>query len=190
MIRIPNLASRPLLNDRPVWLATAAALALGLLLLGLNLHLYFSATHVTERLEARKAELEAERNALVESITQKKAVLETVRWKKLNRRIERVNVALAEHRFSWLQLLRDLGETLPWQVRLVKVQPVVSEEGVRLKLVGEAQTSEAVLEFLQNLIDSPRFEKPLPRSEEPPEGGKSTVYGFTLGVRYLPEEGP
>ncbi len=189
MIRVPNLAARPLLNDRPVWIATAVALALGLLLLGLNLHLYFSATHVTERLQARKAELEAEKSELVDTIQREKAVLDTVRWKKLNRRLERINVALAEHRFSWLRLLRDLGETLPWQVRLVKVQPMVSETGVTLQISGEAQTSEAVLELLQNLIDSSRFEKPLPRSEESPEVGKGTAYGFTLTVQYLPEEG-
>jgi len=188
-MRVPNLSSRPLLNVRPVWLATAAALLLGLLLMGLNLHLYFSASHTTERLEARKAQLEAERKELADRIEQEKAVLKTVRWKKLNRRIERINLALAEHRFSWLGLLRDLGEVLPWQVRLVSVSPRPSEKGVALSLDGEAQTSEAVLEFLQNLIDSPRFANPLPRSEESPEGGKSTAYGFRLDVVYRPEEG-
>ena len=186
MRRLPNRASRPLLDERPVWLATAAALLIGLVLLGLNLHLYFSASQTTGRLEARKKALETERDALVERIEKEKVVLDTVRWKKLTRRVDRVNLALAEHRFSWIGLLHDVGEVLPWQVRLVKIAPRASENGLALQLVGEAQTSEAIIDLLQNLIDSPHFENPLPRSEESPEGGKATVYGFKIDVQYLP----
>lgn len=187
MTRLPNLASRPLLNVRPVWLASGAALVVGLVLLGLNLHLYFSATQVTERLEARQAALKAERAQLERRVRAEAEVLNGVRWKPLRKKVDVVNRVLAEHAFSWLGLLRDLGTALPWQVRLTRVSPTPGENGVDLVLEGEAQTSEAVLQFLQNLIDSPHFQDPLPRSEESPEGSGTTTYSFSLRVRYLPE---
>ena len=188
-MRLPNLAARPLLNLRPVWLASGLAFLLGLVLLALNLHLYFSATQVTRRLEAREAALRAERARLQEKVRAEVRVLDGVRWKPLGRKVAVVNGVLAEHAFSWLGLLRDLGTALPWQVRLTRVSPTPGENGVDLVVEGEAQTSEAVLEFLQNLIDSPRFQDPLPRSEESPEGSGNTTYSFSLRVRYLPEAG-
>lgn len=187
MMRLPNLASKPLMNSRPVWLTAGVALVVALALLALNLHLYFSATQTTERLVAQRAELEARRTELAAKVRTEAAALEKVQWKRLDRKVAAVNQVLGEHAFSWLGLLADLGATLPWQVRLTRVSPTAGEDGVDLILEGESRTSEAVLEFLQNLIDSPNFEKPLPRSEERPEGSLGIGYTFTLKVRYLPE---
>ncbi len=188
-MQLPNLASRPLMNSRPVWLTAGVAMVVALALLALNLHLYFSATQTTERLELQRAKLEAQRTELAARVSTEAAALERVQWKQLDRKVSAVNQVLGEHAFSWLGLLADLGETLPWQVRLTRVSPSAGEDGVDLALKGESRTSEAVLEFLQNLIDSPHFEKPLPRSEESPESASGTGYTFTLKVRYLPEAG-
>jgi len=187
---LPNLASDPLLNTRPVWLLTAAMVALAAGLLAVNLHLYFDAGHTTAELRERRAELEAERSRLLESVRADVERLDRVPWRKIRRRVAAYNRVLEQHAFSWTVLLADLGEALPRDVRLTRVSPKVEEGKVVLALGGVARSREAMLRFLENLIGDPRFAEPVPRSEETPEGAGAPGYLFSLRVRYRPGGSP
>jgi hypothetical protein len=57
---LPNLASRPLLNSRPVWLVTAVASFLALVFVLLNVHLYFYVGEAQEEQHAVRDQLVAE----------------------------------------------------------------------------------------------------------------------------------
>ena len=50
----PNLATRPFLNTRPVWLVTAAAGLATLILLGLNLRLFLVSNRALDEETARR----------------------------------------------------------------------------------------------------------------------------------------
>ena len=54
----PNLATRPFLNTRPVWLVTAAAGLAALILLALNLRLFFVANRSLDDEAARRTHTE------------------------------------------------------------------------------------------------------------------------------------
>jgi hypothetical protein len=51
-----------------------------------------------------------------------------------------------------------------------------------------ARTRDAMLEFLENLVNDPNFSQPTPRREEGPEESDVPGYTLALSVRYNPPE--
>lgn len=186
---LPSLASRPFLNTRPVWIVVASAAVLTVALVVANATLYFSSSEHLRAELARRSQAAEQDSDLTAALQRDGTALKQVQWKALGKRVGSLNEILRAHAFSWLDMLSDLGSVLPYGVRLAKISPRVSTEGVELSLAGVAQTRQAMLEFLQNLLDDPHFEKPLPTSENTPEASKSTGYEFRLTVQYLPDGG-
>jgi hypothetical protein len=94
-------------------------------------------------------------------------------------------VVLREHGFSWLTLLGDVERVMPYQVRLTRIGPAISSDGIKLSLEGVARTREAMLELFENLIADEAFADTLPKAEMTPEEGE-VGYSFTLIVDYHP----
>jgi len=185
---IPNLASRPFLNTRPVWLVTAAAGVLALALVLLNVLSYVRAGRTLEPQIEHRDRLLVEERALVAGLSGLVAELEQVPWRSLDARIEATNVILREHNFSWLAMLNDVERVMPYDVRILQVSPDVGPTGVDLHLRVVAKTREAMIEFLDNLIADPRFSRPTPRTETTPEQSESGSYNLSLSVHYHPPE--
>ncbi len=183
---MPSLSSRPFLNTRPVWAVTALAAGIGIVLMAVNVGLYISSNRRLEAQLQRRAELTTRVAELSAALRRDTAALEKVPWKKLRLRAGRLNGILQEYGFSWRRLFGDLGEVLPREVRLYRISPDISEKGVVLVIAGTARNREALLQLLQNMIDDPRFDNPLPRSETTPEGAAGTGYEFRMKVDYLP----
>ena len=184
----PNLASRPFLNVRPVWLLTAAAGVVALALLAANVHLYLASNEATDALVAREAELSAARRTVEAELRQDVGRLDKVPWRQLASRTDGINVVLRERGFSWSAMLNDLERVLPFDVRLVQVAPSVTKDGIQLRLRGISRTREAMLELFDNLIGDASFDDPLPSVENTPEDSAVPGYLFQLKVTYLPPE--
>lgn len=189
-MRMPNLASRPLLNARPVWVTTAVTAVAAVVLLALNLMMLFDAGHETDELTAEVAALRGERQRLEQALDERLRDLQAVRWSPLEAEVAAMNELLDAHAFSWLELLSDLGRVLPWNVRLEQVQPTVEPEGVRLALSGVTTDREGLLVFIDRMIADPRFDRPLPLSETTLEGGGGEGFEFTLEAAYRPGGAP
>lgn len=185
-MRMPSLASRPFLNTRPVWAFTVSAVVLGLILMAVNIFLYVSSNARLEEQLQREKTLRAQVKELHDEVLRDVAALKKVPWKRLDRRAAGLNTILQAYGFSWQNLLRDVGAVLPRQVRLNRIAPSVTKEGLSLGFKGTAQSRDAILEFLQNMIDDPHFERPLPRSETTPEEA-GVGYDFVIKVFYHPE---
>ncbi len=185
---VPNLASRPFMNTRPVWLLTALASAIAIVLLAVDVHLYYSGSRKMNELLAQRDQLIARQGELDQKVRRDVASLSHVPWKALDSRVVRLNGILDGHAFSWLTLLDDLGRVLPRQVRLYQVAPTITKEGIQLSLRGTARTRAAMIQMLQNMIADPHFFNPLPRSESTPEASKSAGYDFMLRVGYQRRE--
>ncbi len=183
---VPNLAVRPRLNTRPVWIVTGVAVAIGLVLTAINVRLFLSSNQTLEGLIVRRDMLQLQRDALAEEFSGHAAVLENVPWGGLATRIQRVNDILKEHGFSWSGLLDDLADVLPWQVRVVSVSPTLGDEGVTLSLQAVSKDRDGFLDLLDRMVADPHFDDPLPSRETWPEGGQSAEYVFTLTVTYHP----
>jgi Tfp pilus assembly protein PilN len=182
----PNLATRPFLNTRPVWLVTAAAGLAALIMLALNLRLFLVANRSLEDEVARRNTL-LERHELLEAEVRKDiGALERVPWRTLTRRVQATNLILREHAFSWLGMLDDIERVMPYDVRLTKIAPAVTAEGIALSLELIAHNRDAMLQLLDNLIADERFSNPTPSSEATPEEETTSDYVMSLRVNYHP----
>jgi hypothetical protein len=184
----PNLAARPFLNTRPVWLVAGAAGALAVLFLVLNASFYFSSNRTLAPQLYRARELRSQRDALVTETRTVLADLEKVPWRSLSSRVQATNLVLREWGFSWLQLLDDIERVMPRDVRIIKIAPVVSSDGVALNLMSVARTRDDILMLLENLIADPSFSEPIPIREALPEKSAIAGYELTLRVNYHPGE--
>ncbi len=182
---VANLASKPRLNSRPVWVLTGAAVLIGLVLTAVNIRLFLSSSQTLEEQIVRRDMLQIQRNALAEEFSTHAAVLDRVPWKSLNARVNLVNEVLAEHRFSWSELLEHLADVLPWQVRVVSVSPSLGEEGVTLSLEAVSKDRDGFLDLLDRMVSDSNFDDPRPSRETWPEGGQSSEYLFKMQVVYL-----
>ncbi|MGD9253688.1 MAG: hypothetical protein PVG92_07115 [Holophagae bacterium] len=181
----PNLATRPFLNNRPVWLVTAVAATLALVLVGLNLRLHMVAARNLGTEIARRDVLRAQVDEIDRQLRVDTAALEKVPWRSLERRVEATNMVLREHAFSWLVMLDDIEQVMPYDVRLTRISPNVKPEGVNLTFEVVARNRDAMLQLIDNLIADPQFEEPQPSAERSPEETSSGVYMLSLRVLYL-----
>jgi Tfp pilus assembly protein PilN len=182
----PNLATRPFLNTRPVWLVTAGAGLAALVLIALNLRLFFVANRSLEDEIARRDALLLRHQALEAEIREDIEALERVPWRSLSSRVEATNLVLREHAFSWLGMLDDIERVMPYDVRLTRIAPAVGADEVTLSLALVAHNRDAMLQLLDNLIADPRFSSPTPSSEATPEQSATAGYEMSLRVNYHP----
>jgi type IV pilus assembly protein PilN len=185
----PNLATRPFLNIRPVWLVTAVAVALTVILLALNLRLFLVANRTLVDESATRDALLEKHKILEAAVRKDVEALERVPWRSLTRRVDATNLILREHSFSWLGMLDDIESVMPYDVRLTKIAPGVSDDGAILSLSLIALNREAMLELLDNLVNDPKFSDPTPSSESTPEENASAAYVMNLRVNYHPNPG-
>jgi hypothetical protein len=183
----PNLAARPFLNTRPVWLVAAAAGLLALALIAANTVFFVRTGRTLAPLVEHRDRLVEER-ALAANLSGLVAHLAKVPWKSLGARVNATNVILREHNFSWLAMLDDVERVMPYDVRIVQISPDVGPAEVDLHIRVVAKNREAMIELLENLVSDPSFSRPTPQSESTPEQSQSASYQMALSVRYHPPE--
>ena len=181
---LPNLASKPFLNTRPVWLVTGVAGFLTLLLVVLNIVFYVSSNRTLAPQIDERDRLQAEHDVLVEELEDQVAVLAKVPWRSLLARVNATNLILREHDFSWLKLLDDIERVMPYDVRIVQIAPTVGTSQVNLNLTVVTKNRDAMLEFIENLIADPSFSRPTPSQERTPEESNEVGYMLALTVQY------
>jgi len=186
---LPNLARRPFVNARPVWVLTGAALAVAMVMAAVNVRFYLvSNRDLAERIE-RRDELTARDAVLRDEVREQVRALEQVPWGSLANRVRAANDVLREGEFSWLELLDDIEAVMPYDVRVTRVSPRVEDESVTLQIEAVCKTRDDLLEFLQRLIEDPHFSEPTPSSEQPPGEGGEVYHSIRLSVLYHPDRG-
>jgi hypothetical protein len=185
----PNLASRPFLNTRPVWIVTVVSGLLALILILLDLRLMLISNRVLEDEIAVRDALEERHAELISTIEGDVRSLQRVPWGSLESRVNATNAILREQSFSWLQMLNDIEEAMPYDVRLTRISPSVGSDAVVISFEVIAKNRDAMLAFIDNLLADPRFEDPTLTSETTPEDSTAGDYMLRLRVRYLPPEG-
>jgi Tfp pilus assembly protein PilN len=182
----PNLATRPFLNTRPVWLVTAVAGLAAIVLLGLDLRLVLVANRALDAETAKRNVLSRQVEELVTEVRKDVDALEKVPWRSLTRRVDATNLILREHAFSWVGMLSDIERVMPYNVRLTRIGPAVGPDEVTLSLTLIALNRDAMLELLDNLIADPHFSDPTPSVESTPEESTTAAYLMNLRVNYHP----
>ena len=182
---VPNLASRPHLNTRPVWLVTATAAFIALVFAVVNTSVWLKSSRSLEEKIVEYDRLELEYQRLTTEVGDQAENLNRVPWKSLAARVNAVNAVILEHEFSWIGLLDDIERVLPYDVRLTKITPKVNVDTVNLSLTAIGRTRDALLDFFDTLIEDPSFSDPTPLSEITPEES-GLGYVFTMTVVHHP----
>lgn len=184
----PNLATRPFLNTRPVWLVTAVAGLAAIVLLGLDLRLVLVHNRALDAEIAKRDALSRQLDELTVEVRKDVEALEKVPWRSLTRRVDATNLILREHAFSWLDMLSDIERVMPYNVRLTRIGPSVGPDEVILSIELIALNRDAMLEMLDNLIVDPHFSDPTPSMESTPEESTTAAYVMSLRVNYHPTQ--
>jgi len=182
----PNLASKPRLNTRPVWLVVAAAGFIALVFAVVNLSVWLKSSRSLEEKILLHQDLEAQHERLSVEVGEKADDLNRVPWRSLSARVNAVNTVIREHEFSWIGLLDDIERVLPYDVRLTKINPRVDVNSVRLSFTAIGRTREALLDLLDAFIEDPSFSEPTPESEATPE---ENGFGYMLRLSVLHHPG-
>lgn len=195
-----NLARRPFTNSRPVVRAAALLWLLGLLLLLGNVALFWGylSGSAEKREELARLEQQVERER--QTIRTLESRIDGLDLEQQNRQVRYLNRKIAQRTFSWSLLFDRVAETLPDQVRLMRLAPTglaedserealrddeeEGEDEVRLSISGVAKSDEALLQFVDNLFAHPAFDDPDPTRETREED--TNQVRFDLTVTYLP----
>ena len=140
----PNFAKHPFLNTRPVWLLTAVAGVVAIVLIVVNIVLYRSSSQELRQQIAVEGTLLEERQTVKGNLREVIGELQTVRWRSLRERVEILNTVLKQHGFSWLLMLNHIEGALPREVRLVRVSPNIGDQGVSVSLRGVAKKDRGI----------------------------------------------
>jgi len=187
---LPNLASRPFLNTRPVWLVTLVAAVIAISFAAVDIRMMMASRRDLAEQYSRREQLHSRYRDLEVEVTEHLAALDHVPWRSLSQRVERVNLIMRERTFSWEQLLDDVERVMPYEVRLTRISPKVEEDSFQLSMIAVARSREVMLEFFDNMVADPAFSEPIPLRETGPEGRTSIGYVVTLRVTYAPQARP
>jgi type IV pilus assembly protein PilN len=161
-MKIPiNLAREPFRRDRAMLAASIAVSVLlvvtlaGLISLGL-----------VDRAQVADVRHDIDQlNGQIKQVTAQQAKFDAVLRKPENTVVlERsllLNELLYRKGISWTKILTDLGNTLPYNARIMTIRPFVNKDNkVTLDMQVGSETEGAVIEFLKALESSPLFEAP------------------------------
>lgn len=152
-----NLATSPLEKNRPFVVFSTVIGGVGLVAMLLLSSNVYSMRRSNTAIRLEQARMESDMQAL----RRRRAALEvffnqpeTIQRRDLSAFL---NGLIAQRAFPWTQIFMDLERNLPDGVRVVSIEPRLSEDHLELKLTIGARTDEGKLQFLKALEDSHVF---------------------------------
>jgi hypothetical protein len=182
-----NLSTRPFYNERAVHvvLAIVAGLVLGLTIVNavkvveLSKHSTELSTRVNrDRSEAERLIYEAGR--IRRGINQNELAVVVSGAREANALIDR-------RTFSWTAFFNQIESTLPPDVMLTSVRPLIDDKGTHISMVVLAKTPADIDEFMEKLEATGAFERVLPRNEDQTAEG---LYRVQVEAMYVPGQEP
>lgn len=182
-----NLASRPFYNERlaSFTIAVLGVVAIVVLVVSVQqiLSLSKQRTALTDQIakdDAAIARANMESVALQQSIN-------TKTLKGLALSTQEANRLIDERTFSWTVFFGLIEKTLPNDVRVVSVAPVIDKNGVLVLMTVISKRPEDLGIFIDGLQKTGAFYDVLPRQEDATEDGMRRT---SVEARYLPPTEP
>lgn len=170
MLRV-NVATRPFYNERGVHLVLAAVAAL---LIGLGVFNAYALSRLTEReqvLGGQIASQEARAQALRQDAAKVRGSIREDELQAVLVAAREANGLIDRRTFSWTQLFNYLEATLPDDVMLTTVRPLVEDDAVTITLGIVGRRVAAIDEFMTRLEATQAFADVLSRDEQALEDG-------------------
>ena len=178
-----NLAAKPYRDYRPFTLVLAVGWLLFLSLAYVNVVTYLRYKTATKQTSAAIDRLERQTVEEHRRAEEASARLARIDLKTLAAQTEYVNTQLAQHAFSWSELLDRLEHVLPSDVRIEGVAPRFDKSGlVHLVLQCHGKSNDSMVQTIDAFHADQHFANPFPSTEL--AGDKESQ--FTLDVDYRP----
>jgi carboxylesterase type B len=183
-MKIPiNLASQPFRRDRAMFVASifvcmllAVTLAVLISLAGADKDQLADARREVNQLNAEVRKLTAEQ-AQLDATLRKPENAEVLETSAL------INSLLIRKGLSWTRIFSDLEKKVPYNVRVVQIQPIVNgADDVSLDLTVASESAAPMVELLKALQDAP-FSRPDIKLEQPPSQAEP-IYKYRVSVSY------
>ena len=179
-----NLSTRPFYNERGVHLllGLAAIVVGGLTLLNVVKVLQLSRQNTELSTSVNRDRAEADR--LTRDAARIRRGINPDELQLVVNAAREANVLIDRRTFSWTALFNRIEETLPPDVMLTSVQPIVDDNGTKLAMTVLARRTVDVDEFMEKLEATGAFEQVLQRQDEDVEGG---LIRAIIDTYYVPE---
>ena len=185
-MRIPvNLSSEPFRRDRPVlvvaWICAVALVAL----LGGQVFLILAERDRAKETRDAVNRLDSELAAVAAEQTKLDATLREPANAEVLERSVLLNTLVLRKSIRWTKIFADLGEVMPYNVRLVQVRlpQINSRNQVTLDMIVAAEQPSQIIEFLKRLQGSPKF-GPLTLYNTAPPSQNEPFYRSRVSVDY------
>jgi hypothetical protein len=186
MLRI-NLSSRPFYNERLVSavIAVVGVVAVAVAVVGVQQMLSLSSTRTQLRDQIARDQMAGSR-ADIETVALQKAI-NTVSLKNLAVSTQLANTLIDERTFSWTVFFGLIEKTLPYDVRVESVAPIVDKQGILVQMRVVSKSTDDLATFIDGLLKTGAFYDVLPRQEDATDDGMRRT---SVEARYLPPATP
>ena len=169
-MKVPiNLATQPFRRDRPVLIGSALVAVLLVGLLGLLISISLVERGQSKETREDIARLERRVRALQAEQARLDAVLRQPENAEVLERSVFLNELLARKGISWTRIFADLEKVVPYNVRIVSIQPSANAQNqISLDMTVAAESPQPLIELLKALETSPLFGAVYPHSSMPP----------------------
>lgn len=179
-----NLASQPFRRDRAMIVASSAVSALLVITL---IVLIFLSMADSRQLASVRGEVSG-LHQQISSLTAEQAKLDTVARKPENEDVLLtsvfINSLLMRKGISWNQIFTDLEKTIPYNVKVVRIRPLIDEQGrVVLDMIVAAENVGPVVDMLKKFSSNPLFGAVSAGGQLPPSQA-DPLFRYTLNVTY------
>jgi Tfp pilus assembly protein PilN len=167
-----NLSTRPFYNERGihVGLALAAIVVIGLTVF--NLTQIVILTRQQADLNERAVVAETRAQQLLAHAGGVRRELNPKEMDQVSSAAREANTLIGERLFSWTELLNRLETTLPDDVRITSMRPIIDKDGkVVIAMTVLGRRVEDVNQFMQNLEGTGAFTDAFTRDETSTEDG-------------------
>ena len=186
MIRIPiNLATEPFRKTRAALVGfVAASIALSFLLVVETASILHSRNQAAD-LRAERSNLNGQLRGLSAQQAKINALLHQPENAQVLEESVFLNTLIERKAISWTKLFSDLGQVVPYNVRLISVRlpQIDSLNRVQLDMVVGAQDPTSIVELLRKLESSPVFGSTAVMNSMPP-GQNEQLYRYRVTVTY------
>lgn len=178
-----NLATRPFYNVRAVQVAIAALAVIVIAFTAFNVFELFRLRNSESALGSHASENEAQAERLRAEATRIRTQIDQKELEAVSAAAREANAIIDRRAFSWTELLQQIEETLPADVRITTVQPGLDEGVFKVTLGTEARRTEDVADFIDALEKTGAFSDVAPVREAVTNDG---LVATTIETVYIP----
>lgn len=180
-----NLSTRPFYNERLVSfiIAIVGIAAIAVLVVSVQQILSLSSTRTRLR-----DQMTRDQNSAGLADTEALALQKQINNKSLKGlavSAQQANTLIDERTFSWTAFFGLIEKTLPNDVRVVSVAPVIDKTGVLVQMTVISKRPEDLAKFIEGMQGTGAFYDVLPKQEDSTDDGNRRT---SIEARYLPSK--